>query len=169
LYEAKAVTEQYAGSFGGHGSNAFYLEAFLPLHRLDGGVDTAHFRSVRPWFAPPYWELLEVQYGVAQKDAAAAAAEREKIRHINLLRARLATARLQGSMFAIVGGIGGIVEGAPLLGTLEAAAGVEQGGLAVADLATGKEHEALSARAIQAALEAAGLDTETARFLNSST
>jgi hypothetical protein len=81
------------------------------------------------------------------------------------MRVRGATARLQSGMFAILGGVQGIVEGAPLLGTLSAAEGVEQAVVAGADLATGTEHRAWSAEAVQATLEAAGVDSQTAKFL----
>lgn len=46
-----------------------------------------------------------------------------------------------------------------------AAQGAKQVGLAGADLATGTEHRPWSAQAIQAALEAAGVDAQTAKFL----
>jgi hypothetical protein len=68
-------------------------------------------------------------------------------------------------LFAVVGGIGGVAERSALLGTLEAGGGAEQLGLAGVDLASGKENRAWSARAVQATLEAAGVGTETARFL----
>jgi hypothetical protein len=165
LYEAKQVIEQYTGAFAGHGSNALGLEAFLPLHRKDGGVDTAHFRLIVPWFSPPHWELLEVKRGVTPAQESAALTQREKIRHADVMRVREGIARIQGGMFAVVGGIGGIMEGAPLLGTLEATGGAEQVGLGAAGIATGKEYDAPSARAIQAVLEAAGVDPQTATFL----
>ncbi len=133
--------------------------------RKNGGVDTAHFRLVQPAFDTPHWEFVELNRGQAPEQGAAALAAREKIRHADVMRVRGASSRFQGGMFAVIGGINGIVEGAPMLGTLEVAGGAEQAALAGADLATGEEHRAWSARGIQAALEAAGVDAETARFL----
>ena len=155
LVAAGLVIEQSTNGLQG-------VDAFVRLARKDGGVDTARFRLVRPWFSPPHWEFVEiVSASTPQQEAAKLAAE-EKIRHADVMRVRGAMVRAQGAMFAIVGGI---LEGAPLLGTLEAVAGAEQGVLAGKDLATGKVNRAWSTKAVQAALEAAGVDEKTAAFL----
>ncbi len=117
--------------------------------RKNGGVDTAHFRLVQPAFDTPHWEFVELNRGQAPEQGAAALAAREKIRHADVMRVRGASSRFQGGMFAIIGGINGIVEGAPMLGTLEVAGGAEQTALAGADLATGEEHRAWSRAAFK--------------------
>jgi A nuclease of the HNH/ENDO VII superfamily with conserved WHH len=120
---------------------------------------------VWPWFSPAHWALVEIKRGSSPEQEAAKLAALERIRRADIMRVRQAMVRFQGGMFAIVGGAAGIAEGAPLLGTLEVAGGAEQTALAGAHVATGKERPAWSTSAIQAALEAAGVSTETAKFL----
>ncbi|MGD9724272.1 MAG: HNH endonuclease [Pirellulales bacterium] len=146
--------------------NDLGVEAFVGLHRKDGGIDTAHLRFVSPWlWGGPHYELLGLKRGATPKQESEALKERQRIRHEDVMRVRGAINRAQSAIFAIVGGIEGIAEGAPLLGTLGVAAGAEEAGLAAKELATGKPQRAWSTQAIQAAFEAAGVDTETAAFL----
>ena len=165
LRELGQVIDQVTGAVLGHGADALGVEAFVRLKRRDGGVDSAQFHFVSPWFSAPHWEFVRLVQGAAPRAGSGQAGGARKDSPCRRDAHALATARLQGGMFAIIGGASGIVEGAPLLGTLEAASGGEQIALAGVDLATGKENRAWSTRAIQAAFEAAGVDSETASFL----
>ena len=123
-----------------------HLCAFLELM---GGPTQLRFRFVFPWLSPHHWELVELIRGAKPEAEAAKLATQQRIRHADVMRVRNATARAQGAMFAIIGGVAGITEGATLLGTLEAARGAEEGALAAMDLLHGGEHRAWSTRAIQ--------------------
>jgi hypothetical protein len=162
---AGALVDGQTGAVLGGDANSLGAEAFVRLEHRNGVIDTAHFRFVWTGSEPEHWQLVEIVRGATPERKAAELAAREKIRHDDVMRVRSGINRGQGGMFAIVGGIGGIVEGAPLLGTLEALGGAEQVGLAGLDVATGKEHRAWSARAVQAVLEGVGVDAETAQFL----
>ena len=165
LRDTRHAIFETTGAVLGNGANALGVDAFVRLERNDGAIDTAHFRFKQPFFSSPHWTFVALARGKAPVEEAAKVSERQKIRHEDVMRVRGGINRIQGGMFAIVGGVGGIVEGGVLLGTLEAMAGAEQVALGGADIATGKENREWSKRVFQAALEGAGVDPETARFL----